>query len=305
MKRLRNSTKAIIIGIIVAVFAVTGVVTAIILNNRKNPAVPPVTPQEPGQNISYSYALTEQQKDLILDINADCRNDIAEEKGTVIPVSRSLLASAGIVPSDVVFFDGKYCITFYNNVYSAYVLRSGSFVSVQRALADDSLIFSDISKVKIEMYKENFLFISQEYNDASVDYVDYMVVSLGENLTVPKKYHADNSGTLPKVDGVSFNIMYFKDFFLTMEIEDSEVVVSAFEFVEDYSTYEGAYVSDPILESELDELSVYSNAFAIKYLDGSVVDVAYSEELGISVVENVTDTDKVYTYRNFNFVQHP
>ena len=70
MKRLRNSTKAIIIGIIVAVFAVTGVVTAIILNNRKNPAVPPVTPQEPGQNISYSYALTEQQKDLILDINA-------------------------------------------------------------------------------------------------------------------------------------------------------------------------------------------------------------------------------------------
>lgn len=309
MKKLRNSTKAFIISICVAVIAVTGILTAVILGNKKNGGGTPPK-DEGGSNIAYSYALTEEQKKLVADINAQRKESILAEKGETLQVLKSDFVDAGIVMGDVIFFDGERCVTLYNDNYNAYILENGDFVSLQTYLIRNEMIHANATKFKYVSYYDGFLLISYEYKENQDTFVDYHVVSFDNEIKISKTFHLLKDEEVLLIDDmVSVFIRPFRKFFTVNYSNGYEYTydICFYEYLNDYTGYDYGYIiRDNIVqlgeeEFGLEKIKSYyfegDTGLAVEYKNEEKEIVRYSEDVGFYRYF-LEEEDLGYSYRS-------
>ena len=305
MKRLKNSTKAIIISICVAVFAVAGVLAAVLLGRDKDKggSNPPVTPPSPSAP-AVVYSLTEEQKALGLQVNDEYKKYESSKKKFFYDVAETQFSATGLTLNDIVSFDGKYLVGQSSDVYSVFLYENNAFVSLASKLASSSLLLNtDVSTTNILKVSGEFVVMSQTYTDQSTNYVDYHIVHLGETLSVPKAYHT----TLKDVGGVNYNYIgeemfgFFpkNDYFIAVYVDSTSTYQSfyLFEYVTDYTSYE-SFSRENVAIADMNRFDLGSDPMVLDYKDDGVDDlyIYYSKANGFYTDEPTPSYDTVTNY---------
>jgi len=315
MKRLKNSTKAIIISICVAVFAVAGVLTAVLLGRDKDKggSNPPVTPPSPSAP-AVVYSLTEEQKSLGLQVNESYKEFASLQKNTFYDLTSAQFTPTGLNLGEVKAYDGKYLVGLTDEGYSVFILENNSFVSLESKLASSSLLLNtNVSNVNILKVSGEFVIMSQTYTDQSTNFVDYHIVHLGETLSVSKTYHTtivtNGEDSAEMLDGNQFIFTAFDSFFAvyTFEGEDADITMdlNCYEYVTDYSTYTGGY---SLLDVDFgainaDDFEIGNYPISFNYYDGSTFTLYYSINYGFYTEVPTPSYDTVTTFADVSLYE--
>lgn len=307
MKRLKNSTKAIIISICVAVFAAAGVLAAILLN--KGGDNPPVTP--PPSSSSVVYTLTEEQKAMGLQVNENYKVFADSKKSVFYDFTSAQLTATGLEMNEIKSYDGKYLVGDHDGTISVFVFENNVFVPLASKLASSSLLANnDISNVVVMKYAGEFVVLSQTYSVETTTHIDYLVVHLGQTLSVPKAYNTilkDYGGEMLNFIGEDmFGFVPSDEFFMAAYIDSTFTNQDfyLFEYVTDYTSYV-PHAEEDLEVANLASFSANTNPIVLEYRDGSdPLYVYYSKELGFYNEEPTPTYNTVTNYANVTLFEN-
>lgn len=306
MKRLKKSTKAIIISICVAVIAAAGVLTAVLLGKDK-PGNPPVTPQTPP----VVYTLTEDQKAFGLQVNDSYKEYANSKKSVFYDLTAAQLTSTGFTMEQIVSYDGKYLVASADGrTKSVFVYENNNFVSLVSKLDSNSLLASeDVSNVVVEKVVDGFVVLSQTYVVETTTYMDYHVVCLGNTISVSKTF----STTLKDVGGEIYNFIGEEmfgfipnnEFFMTLYADSTATNQSfyLYEYTTDYTSYEPFALEDVEISS-IENFVPNDNPVVVEFFDADDLLIYYSKKDGFYTNELTPTYDSVTNYANVTLFEN-
>lgn len=266
MKRLRNSVKAIIIGICVAVVAVAGVVTGVLLSQKNK------TPSDPK---GEKYVLTHAQKKMLAELNQKQQNEKASSQNTFVLSDGPYYADdTGRVlsASEISYVAEDYFVAKSTSSGSGittetiYVVDSANKTKTKKLstlIEEAGLLPSGCYNVELSVEENNCLEIA--YNIAS-----------GENvLYVCKVVKYETLNTISSTTTTTLATTTLIQVGETLVDEDGKTSIIAISFYDSYFVFKINY---------LDDQKIYTHYTFYNYAGGLIIDAEPFEYESKSVV---------------------
>ena len=220
MKRIRNSVKAIIISVCVAIVAASAIVGVVLFNRNKGDKNPPVQPQG-------SYQLTPAQKELVESINAEQKLQAETSSKVLKEVDESMFVTETGASVDVetisAVYDDCFVVNDGDNIniyfYSEDEHGNKTSINLFSYMREENLIEQNYTSIKANQIHEDYVAYTYTYSDGTKAYqvleVAY-VPNLEEIAVVNRVVFENLSGTFyfDEKEVVEIDIIFKKSYYL-------------------------------------------------------------------------------------------
>ena len=230
MRKIKKSVKIIISLVCVLAVAIVGIVTAILVTNaRKNKGDnPPSVP---------AYALTDSQKKLGDEISDYVSTSVTS--GKLQPVEFSSALSSLVDVSDISYLDKSVAVTKTGQYsYSAYVLDAeGTPSDLLDVIDSKGFVRSGYTNATINFANNGHFSIFYTYSD--VDAIRIVCSVENGEVVLNKLFELNKQGGSWYLGNDLFKFAFDKNYFVVMLREGTEYKYKFFEYLSDYSDYDG------------------------------------------------------------------
>lgn len=300
MKRMKNSVKAIIISICVAIVAASAIV-GIVLLNKKNPNPPAPEP---------SFNLTQDQKDMLSAITQDAKQEAEDNKSVVEELDSSKIVdeNGDAIDTDLVKASYESCFVVedgensYLYLFGEDAQGNSKTINLFETLKSENKM-KDYEKIVVNKIHENYVAYSYTYMDGMTEYqaLDVACFANPDNIqVVNKSAFKYNSGKVYFNDKILSNVefeFYDSYYFICYELIDGNNQ-EVFEI--NLCKYTNGEVENQDVfkytSSTLSDYSTYGSSLCIIESDGSNK-IVYVYDNSIKTVElSYNSAKKISTY---------
>ena len=190
MKKLKKSVKAIIIGAVAAVIAVSTVLAVVLL--RKDDGSNNGGPSNPSTPPSANYQLTPAQLGLVNAINTktDAENLAKSKEFQIYETSRFVKADGSVIDPNIVTYSGKnFIVTMEENNDEMFISDYWYYNSENRLISLTNVIYPDYSGYMLSVldYSDNYVgYVEKPYAESFEDtkIVVYSVVDKNNPIKI-------------------------------------------------------------------------------------------------------------------------
>ncbi len=188
MKRMKNSVKAIIISICVAIVAASAIV-GIVLLNKKNPNPPAPEP---------SFNLTQDQKDMLSAITQDAKQEAEDNKSVVEELDSSKIVdeNGDAIDTDLVKASYESCFVVedgedsYLYLFAEDAQGNSKTINLFETLKSENKM-KDYEKIVVNKIHENYVAYSYTYMDGMTEYQALDVACFADPDNIQVVYHVE------------------------------------------------------------------------------------------------------------------
>lgn len=292
MKRMRNSVKAIIISICVAIVAASAIV-GIVLLNKKDPTPPGPEP---------SFNLTQDQKDMLSAITQDAKQEAEDNKSVVEKLDSSKIVdeNGDSIDTDLVKASYESCFVVEDGENSYLYLfaedsqGNAKTINLFETLKSETKM-KDYEKVVVNKIHENYVAYSYTYMDGMTEYQAFEVACFAD----PNNLQVVNKVDFKYQDGylmygtkylIKVEIEFYDDYYLyTLNLCET-LTSTTMTYVMNFAVYTTSLVNDDVYTYESSTRSVLTKANCFSLLMDNSIEII--------VVENASFVKKVINNNN-------